>query len=151
MARLQEAAAANNSSRSIKNSPEYVAQESGSRKRGDEAPAGSEDDGGKTTEAETEQHGAFVGPPRKGTDFDVPAGGGKGLPASASRDGNGLGPEGGDGADAEGIKGDDGWTEETVEHPAPDYGLDSPVIRYVILRLDAVPDTLVGMNFAVTH
>ena len=23
----------------------------------------------------------------------------------------------------------DGWVEETVEHPAPDYGLSSPVIR----------------------
>lgn len=23
------------------------------------------------------------------------------------------------------------WVEETVEHPAPDYGVDSPVIRYV--------------------
>lgn len=24
---------------------------------------------------------------------------------------------------------EDGWTEETLEHPPPDYGLDSPVIR----------------------
>lgn len=37
-------------------------------------------------------------------------------------------PRVGDGPAAGGVA-EDEWVEETVEHPAPDYGVDSPVIR----------------------
>ena len=56
----------------------------------------------------------------------LPTNGGKGY-----RDGDGIEPDvlrGGDG-EADGSAGDNDWVEETVEHPAPEYGVDSPVIR----------------------
>lgn len=43
-------------------------------------------------------------------------------------DGGGGFPRVGDAAAGEAAE-DDEWVEEAVEHPAPDYGVDSPVIR----------------------
>lgn len=58
----------------------------------------------------------------------------KGVPSDDETGGNGNGngtgpgvPSVRDGA-AAGVA-EDEWVEETVEHPAPDYGVDSPVIR----------------------
>lgn len=60
----------------------------------------------------------------------------QGVPTDADEDGgrngNGTGPDVprvGDGAAAGAGAAGDEWVEETVEHPAPDYGVDSPVIR----------------------
>ena len=63
----------------------------------------------------------------------------KGVPSDgddSGKNGNGTGPDlprVGDGAVAAaaggGVAPGDEWVEETVEHPAPDYGVDSPVIR----------------------
>ncbi|CBN78837.1 conserved unknown protein [Ectocarpus siliculosus] len=37
---------------------------------------------------------------------------------------------------------EDEWVEETVEHPPPDYGLESPVIRYLLQQWSTDPDKL---------
>eukprot|EP00903_Cladosiphon_okamuranus_P008831 g8457.t2 len=61
------------------------------------------------------------------------------------RNGNGTGtgpgvPSVGHGA-AVGVA-EDEWVEETVEHPAPDYGVDSPVIRYLLQQWSGEPEKL---------
>lgn len=66
-------------------------------------------------------------PSKDGDTTGVPSG------DEGGRNGNGAGPEVptrvSDGAAAAAAVAGDEWVEETVEHPAPDYGVDSPVIR----------------------
>ncbi|CAM9892541.1 unnamed protein product [Scytosiphon promiscuus] len=64
----------------------------------------------------------------------------QGVSSSAGR--NGPGAPGAPGGEGGAVSAQDEWVEETVEHPAPDYGVDSPVIRYLLQQWSADPDKL---------
>lgn len=49
--------------------------------------------------------------------------------------------------DGTGVRED--WIEETVEHPAPDYGVDSPVIRSAVGRGDSCGEVVIVVVIVV--
>lgn len=83
---------------------------------------------------QAEQAGETDGDSEKAVGDNSSVHGEKRTPESVDKEGGNVSIPGASDGGKEGTGGvavglEDEWVEETVEHPAPDYGVDSPVIR----------------------
>lgn len=114
MARLREAAS----------QPAASTGEVGGKIDRKEEPIGDSTDGGQKNEEEKEDTRGVA----RGGSGGGGSPGGVGVGGSTQGNGSGVpGVSGGEGGGAGSAEYE--WVEETVEHPVPDYGIDSPVIR----------------------
>lgn len=83
----------------------------------------------ETSSESADDHASTRGSPSEGVGGEETKAAADGVPGVGRDDDAGRG-EGRATTDAE-----DDWVEETVEHPAPDYGVESPVIRCAVVGL----------------
>lgn len=112
MTRLQEASSRPGVDRSAENG-----DSEGDRSGRTTMDATRSDDALALASQEDDGQGAFIGSSTPGE--------GRGEDGDSERSGR----EGEGEAERLQMDEEDGWLEETVEHPAPDYGMNSPVIR----------------------